>query len=736
MSVLLALDIATPAMLGWLAAAAAPLLIHLWSRRRYREMSWAAMEYLLAAIKSSRRKLVVEQWLLLAVRTLLVVLVVLAVAEPFFAGGPLTFTPGERTLRVLVLDGSYSMAYKPGDTSRFDEAKALAAEIVDQSPQGDGFALVLMSSPAKVVVGTPVFEANAFLAQLESLTIEHTRADLASTLAKVEQLLAEVRREYPGLKRHEVCFLSDLGRVGWALEDRQSAAAEQVRQRAQRLSRLATLTVLDVGQPGADNAAVTSLATSAPFVTLAEGVDLETQIKSFGRGERSRQLLELVVDGRRVRQQEIDLGPGGEATAVFNYRFETVGDHAVEVRLAPDRLEVDDRRYLAVPVKQAIQVLCVDGRPSGRPFGGATDYLARALAPQGDTVARTPVRPQVVPESAILELDLNRYDAIFLADVAQFTSSEARVLESYVHGGGSLVFFLGPQVLADRYNRELCGESLGESGVDLLPARLGPLVDAPQFRLDPLGYVHPIVRPFRDRERAGLLTTPVGKHFKLNLHEDGRSRIALTTGDGDPLVVERGFENGGRVVLVGTSADVSWTGMPMWPSYVPIVQELLAFAVAGELRDRNVEVGQPLADSPGAPVAAPTASVSIRLPDGRSEPLRLETEADSPAWSYSDTTTSGFYTVQVGPSADAGRLYAVNVDTAESDLSRVSPEELREEIWSDVPFEYRTTWQGPDSATAGPSVRTSGLARTLLYAVLALLFLETFLARRFGYHGS
>ena len=53
-------------MLGWLAAAAAPILIHLWSRRRYREMSWAAMEYLLAALRQSRRRLRFEQWLLLA----------------------------------------------------------------------------------------------------------------------------------------------------------------------------------------------------------------------------------------------------------------------------------------------------------------------------------------------------------------------------------------------------------------------------------------------------------------------------------------------------------------------------------------------------------------------------------------------------------------------------------------------------------------------------------------------
>ena len=36
-----------PLMLGWLAAAAAPLIIHLWNKRKYREVSWAAIDFLL-----------------------------------------------------------------------------------------------------------------------------------------------------------------------------------------------------------------------------------------------------------------------------------------------------------------------------------------------------------------------------------------------------------------------------------------------------------------------------------------------------------------------------------------------------------------------------------------------------------------------------------------------------------------------------------------------------------------
>src|SRR4051812_9741794 len=117
------------AMLGWLAAAAAPLLIHLWSRHRFRESPWAAMQFLLAAMRKNARRLQLQQWLLLAVRTLIILLVVSAVAEPFgerlrLSGG------GAPAHKILVLDGSYSMGYKANEITNFAQAKQLATNLV------------------------------------------------------------------------------------------------------------------------------------------------------------------------------------------------------------------------------------------------------------------------------------------------------------------------------------------------------------------------------------------------------------------------------------------------------------------------------------------------------------------------------------------------------------------------------------------------------------------------------
>ena len=67
---------------------------------------------------------------------------------------------------------------------------------------------------------------------------------------------------------------------------------------------------------------------------------------------------------------------------------------------------------------------------------------------------------------ASLKLDLNRYDCIFLCNVAQWTSQEAVRLKEYVEQGGGLVTMLGDQVLADRYNRQLFDGADRQQGPD------------------------------------------------------------------------------------------------------------------------------------------------------------------------------------------------------------------------------------------------------------------------------
>src|SRR2546421_13097700 len=118
LGVLFASPLAVAAVAG--GAAAVPIIIHLLNRKRYVVINWAAMRFLLAAQKKNVRRLKLEQWLLLAIRTLLVVLIVLSMAavmpwiEPLwqrlFPGGAMVSASQGRTHKIIVIDGSFTMA--------------------------------------------------------------------------------------------------------------------------------------------------------------------------------------------------------------------------------------------------------------------------------------------------------------------------------------------------------------------------------------------------------------------------------------------------------------------------------------------------------------------------------------------------------------------------------------------------------------------------------------------------
>ncbi|HEV3021657.1 MAG TPA: BatA domain-containing protein, partial [Pirellulales bacterium] len=372
-----------PAMLGWLAATAAPLLIHLLSRRRYREMPWAAMQYLLAAVRKSARRVRIEQWLLLTVRTAIIVTAVVALAEPALEHAGLSFVSGQRTHKLFVLDASYSMGYRAADRSLFERAKELAGRIVDESSQGDGFTLVLLASPPRVVVGNPAFEWAEFKDELDHLRLLDGGADLPATLAKVEEVLDAARRDNTRLTHHEIYFLTDLGKNTWLPNLRGADAAAEFRQRSERLAAQASIVVADLGQDAAENLAVESLSVAEPYATVGRELKFEAVVRNYGRQPRTRQLVELYVDGRRAGEDHVDLPAGGAAQAALTYRFDTPGEHQLEIRVAGDLLDVDNHRWRAVPVAGRLRVLCVNGKPSGGTYQGATDYLVVALAPHG-----------------------------------------------------------------------------------------------------------------------------------------------------------------------------------------------------------------------------------------------------------------------------------------------------------------------------------------------------------------
>ena len=320
-------------------------------------------------------------------------------------------------------------------------------------------------------------------------------------------------------------------------------------------------------------------------------------VHNFGPRKAEGGAVRLIIDGRLGPEQPVDLPVGEDQPVVFNHTFTSPGDHLIEVQLDPDPLKLDDRRRLAVPVREHLNVLLVDGHFKSEPFQAETDYLAQALNPAATSEGSPSViRAEVVSEGQLARRELAPYDVVMLCNMAQFTEAEVNALDDYLKQGGGVVFFGGDQVVRDNYNRLLYADGKG-----LLPAAIGPDVgDASKkesaFGFNPLGYRHPIVEPFAnepDAVVAGLTGVKTWQFHKLTVPPGSPAKVALAFDNGDPAVVEMPRYRG-TVIQVATSADAGWTNWPAHASYPPVMEQVIFQAASGRQAERNVRVGQPL----------------------------------------------------------------------------------------------------------------------------------------------
>ena len=711
------------AMLFWGFAALLPIVIHLWSRRKYQRVSWAAMEYLLLAVQKHARRIRLEQWLLLSLRVLILLFLALAVADPVISwlAAPSEASQGRPPRHfVLVIDGSFSMGAEHQGVSRFEAAKVIAERWIRSARQGDGFTLVLMTNPPQIVIRAPAFDVEDVTRELKDLQLPHGMANLESTLTEVEQLVEQVRRDQPRLEETVIGIFTDLGKTTW-----QVAADRRVAVRLEQLAKGSRFQVIDVGSQEVANVAITRCQLVPDWVTVQQEVPWEAEIRNYSDQAMNGQQIEFWVDGHRVYYEAVDLEPGGQVAVGHRVRFQTPGEHQIEVRTTGDGLEIDNRRWSSVRVRKSLEVLCVEGRP------GAARYVDLSLNPGN---ARQPrIRPEVVSESGLLERDLTRYTAVFFCNVGRFSSEEANVLFDYLQQAGTVVFFLGDQVQIADYNESL---GAGQGARRVLPVQLMESAETASYRFDPLGYRHPIISPFRGQVRSGLLTSPIARYIRTQPYTEQHQAaptVALQFLNADPAIVEERIGRGRSIVFtmaasaqsVDASADppVPWSDLGTWPSFLPLIQETLALAVRNQDQTRNVQVGQVLEISPHQAVKA--GRVEVINPRGESEHVAVTSSEDRVTCWYEQTLFRGMYEARYGAPVDQSQWFAANVDILESDLSRSDPDLLSVSV--DLPSEDRpTTAEISAPATGRP------IYRYILACLLGLLFAESLYACYLG----
>ena len=761
-----------PALAIGTGAVAGPILIHILSKRRFRRVRWGAMDFLFEAQSRNRRRVRLEQLLLLLLRCLAVFLIALMLMRPFFRPGTISTILGvaPRTERIILLDDSYSMAYRAASgssataRSSFHQAtqsiETIAQWISDETP-ADSLTLFVTSR-----LQEPLFA----LADLDDDGLQRLRERLAAlkpseTVARPAEALAavaELIRRSPREANTAVYVVSDFQREDWIRSDNEAGPAAQSvaapLKDAAGDDRTVKLILVNVGNPRAENIAVTDVASGQPQIVAGVPARFEIEVSNFS-GRRLEQV-EMSVSIAEHRLPPIvipSLQPGQKVREPIELTFPQDGSDYLRIELAgavlnDDALRLDNSRSLAVEVVPAVQVLVVDGDPSNDPYRDEVYLLGTALRPAGRAASGNDLT--IVDEQELNDLALEEFHVVVLANVARLGTTARENLEDFVRAGGGLLVFAGDQIDIDHYNAELYNDGEG-----LMPVALGEIEEPPPSAeaMTFAGWdtAHPVMRAFGDALADVLRQVQIFAYIRVDesLPENDppmpdsefdrlgaaprplpRIIARFNNADESLAIVQRAFGRG-TCVFIATSVDQEWNDWASNFSYLPLMLELVQFAARRSPTPGQAVVNNPIDCLIDAGRFKPSAL--LRTP---AYPIEPETAIDAVSRKDADSVVTFDQTQKVGMyqfilttarGERVTRYAAVNPDPRESNLQPASKAELSKAL-TELPFEFIADPAILADQSVGARLE---MWWPLLLAAIVVLLAEHSLAWWFGTRG-
>ncbi len=673
-----------PIMLFGLAAVSVPIIIHLLNRRKFHRVVWAAMRFLKTSVEQNQRRMRVEDMILLALRCLLLALLALALARPAILSKATDVFGQSKVTGVIILDNSYSMGVTDGTLTRFDKARQAAEQALDAMPVGSATAVLLASDIVQGIIPEPTFDFNLARKSIREAPLGDHGTDLFPAINKAVDILKD-----RAALRKEIYLITDGQATGWRQLGEIQTTLE--RSRAEIKSHL-----ILVGEHEERNLGVSDLRLASGLSPVKQPLRFEVRVSNYGKEEVRDLHVTLSVDGEPPSDEfTIASLPAGASKSISLFaKLLTAGFHSVTARIPEDRLHADDRRMVVVRAIKEVRVLLVDGAPGNEPRESAVYFLRNALVPVSPEMAPDYfIKPKTITAAELSGAPLDEFDAVVLANVADFSEATLKAVEQYLRRGGGLIIFPGAKVNVTFYNEQLLKR------FNFLPAALGAArgqadQDEKFFTLQDKDYQHSIVSIWNDPAAGTLASARFYRAFELipapaakpkrdrgeeakdeKPQEAGDPRVIVKYADGAPAAMERTWGLG-RVVLFSSTADSSWNDLPVRLSFLPLMHRTLGSIVQRQDEGLNLRVGEKFARRVSPELLDKDAAFTKPGQTEAMRDLRRIGLADGwPLLQYAQTDFAGVYDVNV-IDPPFSLKFAAQPDPAESSMDELSPAQL------------------------------------------------------------
>jgi hypothetical protein len=714
-----------PWMLAGAAAVSIPIALHFFYRARYKPLPWGPMRFLKEALEQTSRRLKFQEWLLLLLRCLALILLALALARPGLQDSTVT-TRNEAIDAVFVFDTSYSMGGNEGEgKTRLDRAKAAALSILDSLPAQSSIQIYGCADRAYFL--GPVARFNIDQARQLIPTIETTSLagdllpGLSAGFAAAKDGTSPAKEIYVFTDMQKSAFAQQQGAI--------KSRCEEIRQQAN----LVFIRCANASRTLA-NVAVTDVSIKSDIPHTKTRVPFVVTLKNTGSQPVKGLMVGLELDGKAIEKDQVrveSIEPGTTYPVTVTGNLDEPGQRVLTVEVKGDDLPGDNIHYTIILIRDKIRVLLVDGTPNpDNPTEAGDHFLKTALNPgrvpdyyiESDSVSADEVGPQHLDNKDIVCLlnapirDANPLEGMSNAFLVS--------LDEFVRNGGGLLIGCGDRMDASLYNKKL-----GSGGSQLLPFDITTLRNtteesayspAPESTEE-----NSYLSEFRKPPYSDVLRlVTIQRMFDLN-DATPTGRVLVRTTDGRPFLVSR-VVGQGEVLMTTTSLDERWGKFPSEArAFVPFTRNTVRHLTALKVPGGTKTAGEPLVWHP----PETTNNFELVKPPKPGEKIRLRSKLEvveaaggnRRTVTANDALRAGIYhIVSDGKADDSGPLFAVNPDLRESaDLSNASDQDV--EGWLGYAPAIIPAGAGTESAVSQLRVRSEWTERVLLVLLILLV---------------
>jgi hypothetical protein len=710
--------VTTSLAIAGLAAVSIPILIHLLSRQRRRPVQWAAMRFLMEAFRKQRRRLQVQQLLLLAVRCLIVLLLGAALARPLLQQTGLLDPGGGRVVYLVVDNGMISQLEETAGQSALAQHQAAGERIIESLAPGDRVGIITAARPAQNLLLPPTSDHAAAVRLLRSIQASDAPTDLSQSFNILHTSLTT--SEQRGQGQQFAYLLSDF-RQGSAPLD---APLPSV---LRELDESITLVAASPAEQPVDNVLISSIDPVRNVIVpgAADGSGQVTVRLQRAGGE-------LAADVSRVRLVSDALAPvepriirwePGQSQASVDFLLNLADQRDAQISLTvmldDDALNADNARHAVLDVRSRLRLVLLDRRSFG--FESRLDrlnagqWMRRALNP----LESGPLEFVEVEPAAVSLADVRSADVIIATRPDLLGDDGWALLRGFVDRGGLLVISPPAQLNVHQWTERLAS-TLG------LPWRVsleteevdeGVLLADEQPRSELLRLI---------ASDLDELARPVATQRFLAVDmQQSQATVLLQFANSLPMVLagspratdEQAQHTQGLVVLFTTAPELAWTNLPSKPLMVPLMHEIVRQGLSSIRANQQFITGQ----QPS--LAMYGSATDIISPEG--ETIALSQGRPSRA-----LDKAGIYQLRDGASQSLASV-PLNIDPSAGQSDAQPANAVM--AWLAGSGSWNFYEREDPAALLRDVASTSPLAGVLLLIVLLLVVLETMLARWFSY---